>query len=402
MALASLVGLAKTAIFAKVLGVDDLGLYGLAVLVSQFGVHLGSWGFLSALNNQLPLALGRGQARVPELVGRALGGVLVALAATAAAYVGAVLLLLHTAAGVRTALLAGAALTATTTLFEFVLLLLRVERRLLPLGALYLARSVVALAAGAAAGAAWGFAAVIAVEIAALLGVALAARHVWLPGVRVWRPRLAETRWLLSRGVTLMVANVVVVAATVVDRVYVAAVLPDQLGQYVFASIVVTAWVALSGILTQALAPRYLFEHGAGVPLVAVRQKALRVVGLGAAGGVLLLPVLLLATRELGTGAYADYRAGLDVMPILYLGGLLNILAFPGFILAALRPVLASAAAAAGAAVAVAGGAVLTRMDPELAHFAWLFVASQATVLVVVLLGVEALVRVSGLAPTRH
>jgi hypothetical protein len=217
---------------------------------------------------------------------------------------------------------------------------------------MYLARAVLALVLGAGAGALWGFGGVIAVEVAVLLAIAGAARRRWLPAVRVWRPRLEETRWLLSRGSSLMVANLIVVGATVVDRVYVAAVLPDELGQYVFATIVVTAWVALSGILTQALAPKYLFEHGAGAPLRAVRGKALRVVSRGLVGGALMLPLLLLALAAARRGAYADYRAGLDLMPILYLGGLLNLLAFPGFVLAALRPSLATAAAAAGAAAA--------------------------------------------------
>jgi O-antigen/teichoic acid export membrane protein len=395
MGLASLVGLVKMVVFAKVLGVDDLGLYGLAVLVTQFGVHLGSWGILSALNNQLPIALGRGEASVPALVGRALGATLLALVTTGALYVAVVLLVLPGSGGVRTAMVVAAAFVAATTVFEFVLLLLRVERRLLPLAAMYVARAVVALALGAGAGALWGFGGVIAVEVGVLLVIAGSARRRWLPTVRVWRPRLAETRWLLSRGLSLMVANLIVVGATAVDRVYVAAVLPDELGQYIFATIVVTAWVALSGILTQALAPKYLFEHGAGLPLRAVRRSALRVLARALIGGAVMLPLLFLALAAARRGAFADYRAGLDVMPILFLGGLLNLLAFPGFILAALKPSLATAAAAAGATAAVGGGALLTRLEPDLADFAWLFVASQATVLVVVLGSVELLVRAS-------
>jgi hypothetical protein len=301
----------------------------------------------------------------------------------------------------RIALAVAVLLVVATTLFEFVLLLLRVEQRLLPLAGTYLARAVLAVAAGAVAGALWGFGGVVAVEVAVLLAVAVAARGRWLPALRVWRPRAEETRWLVSRGWALMVANLIVVGATAVDRVWVAAVLPDELGQYVFAGIVVTAWVALSGILTQALAPKYLFEHGAGLPLRAVRAKAYRIVGLGVLGGLLGLPLLLVAIAVLRSAGFADYDAGLDLMPILYLGGLLNLLAFPSFVLAALRPSLATAAAAGGAAVAVGGGAFLSARDAELADFAWLFVAGQATVLVIVLVGVEAVVRAAGAGTTR-
>jgi O-antigen/teichoic acid export membrane protein len=398
MGIASVIGLVKTAVLAKVLGVEDLGLYGLAVLVTQFGVHLGNWGILSALNNQLPLALGRGEERTPELVGRALGAVILASALTGALYLLAVLAL-PGSEDVRSALAVALSLAVATTLFEFVLLLLRVERRLLPLGAIYVVRAMLAVVLGAVAGAIWGFTGVIAVEVALLVAITLAARRLWLPAVRVARPRAAETRWLVSRGAPIMLANLIVVGSASIDRVFVAAVLPDELGQYIFATIVVTAWLALSGILAQALAPKYLFEHGAGLELSAIRRKALRVMGLAGAGGLIGFPILLLAVGALRSGAYSEYRTGLDVMPILYLGGLLNLLAFPGFLLAALRPSLATAAATAGAVVSLGAGAVLTTLDPSLSDFAWAFVASQAAVLLVVAVGVEALVRRSNAGP---
>jgi len=394
MGLASLIGLVKTVVFAKVLGVEDLGLYGLAVLVTQFGVHIGNWGILSALNNQLPLALGRGEERVPTLIGRAIGAIVLALTLTGALYV-AVILALPGSNATHVALAVAVALVVATTLFEFALMLLRVERRLMPLAAMYLVRSALALVLGSAAGLIWGFGGVIAVEVALLLAIALASRRRWLRTVHVLKPRLEETKWLVSRGAPVMLANLIVVGSALVDRVFVAAVLPDEFGQYIFATIVVTAWLALSGILAQALAPRYLFEHGTGVPLTTIRAKSLRVMAIAVVGGILGLPILLVAAAALRSGAYSEYRAGIDVMPILYLGGLLSLLAFPSFLLAALRPSLATAAAAAGAAVGIGGGVVVSSPDPSLSGFAWVFVASQAAVLVVVLLSVQLLVRQS-------
>jgi O-antigen/teichoic acid export membrane protein len=395
MGAASLIGLLKTAVFAKVLGVDDLGLYGVAVIVTQFGVHLSTWGILHALNNQLPLALGRGEARTPALIGRALGGVLLCSALTGALYLAVVAVVRPGSDGVRLALVLAVALVMSTTLFEFVLLLLRVERRLLPLGAMYLLRAAVATLLGAAAGSRWGFSGVVAVEVVTLLAVTLTARGRWLKSIRVLRPNRPELRWLIARGAPLMLANLIVVSSATVDRVFVAVTLPDSLGQYVFATIVVTAWLAVSGIVVQALAPRYLFEHGAGLQLAAVWAKSMRVIAMAAAAGLAGLPVLLVATAALKNGTYAEYRAGLSVMPILYVGGLLYLLTFPGFILAALRPTRALAAAAAGAIVAVTGGALVAALGPSLAGFAWVFVASQATVLIVVLIGIFGLVRVS-------
>lgn len=393
MAVSSVLGLVKGVVFAKVLGADHLGSYGLVLLVSQFGLYLANWGVLSALNNQLPIALGRGEQDTDGLVDRSLGALLLSCSVTAAAYLGLVLVLHPADADVLIALLAASVVTVATTLCEFHFLLLRVHRRIVALGQMYLLRSVGAIALGALAGTIAGFAGVIVSELAVLVFVVVVTRRAWLRHVRVRRPTRTDLRWLLARGAPLMVANLLIIGTFTIDRVFVATTLPNEFGQYTFASFVVVGWLAITGVLNQAVAPQLLFEYGQGLPLRRVRMRALRLVaGLAALGGAGLLVLAFLAAWA-RNGVLADFGPGLTAMLILYVGGLVSVVALPGFLLHALRPAFSTAAAVVGAIVALAGGAVLAGGDPGLNDYAWLFVASQSATTITMLCGVEWVIR---------
>lgn len=385
MTCASALGFLKGVVFAKVLGAPEFGYYGLVVVVLQSGIYLSSVGFLSALNNQLPVALGRAGGDTRELIDRSLGALLLASAATSTLFL--VVVAFAASGDTRTALALAALVTFATVVSEFFVLLLRVERRLVPLSSAYLTRALLAIGLGAGAGAAWGFEGVVASEIAALALVVAISRRVWLRTVRVRRPTLSGVRWLLRWGAPLMVANTLVGATFTVDRIFVASSLPDDFGQYAFASLVVIGWLAVGGMVNQAVAPQLLFDYGSGMSLEAVWRRSARVVAISAAGGLAGLVVLLVAMEPLKRGVFSEYAVGLDVMPILYLGGLASLLSFPGFILHALRPAYSTVAAAAGAGVAVLGGAVLAAGDPALRDFAWLFAGSQAVTMIVAIAG---------------
>jgi len=393
MAASSVLGLVKGLVFAKILGADQLGAYGLVLLVSQFGLYLANWGIMSALNNQLPIALGRGEPEVDALVNRSLGALVLSCSVTAAIYVAVVLALGPGDDDVLLALLAASIVTLVTTVCEFQFLLLRVHRRLAALGRMYLLRGGAAIALGVAAGAAWGFVGIIVSELLVLALVVAVSRQAWLRHVRVDRPNRADLRWLMARGAPLMVANLLIIGTFTIDRVFVAARLPDEFGQYTLASFVVVGWLAVTGILNQAVAPQLLFEYGQGRSLLAVRRHALRITGLIALPGALGLLVLAGATNWAKDSVLAEFGPGLDAMLILYVGGLVSVVALPGFLLHALRPAFSTGAAILGALVALAGGAALSAGEPEINDFAWLFVASQAVTTAAMLGGVEWVVR---------
>jgi O-antigen/teichoic acid export membrane protein len=392
MTIASVIGLAKGVVYGKVLGAQALGYYGLALLVTQFGVGVCSWGIMSALNVQLPMAFGRSDPDVQEVADRSLGAVLVTSAITGVIYLAVITAVSPRDRNTWAALSLAALLTLVTVVFEFCLLMLRSEGRLVPLAKAYLARSLVAVALGAAAGAALGYLGVIAAELAALvLMIAVAGRR-WLR-LRVRRPRLSSAIWFMRWGAPLTVANLVVAATFTTDRAFVAASLSkSSLGQYTFASFVVIAWAAVLGMLAQSTAPRLFVEYGRGTELRQVQLISLRVTLQICALGFVGLAILLLARGWLRHHAFSGFDAALHVMPILYLGGLISILGFPGF-LVSLRPKLAMLPAILGTVVAVVGGALLASRGAHLEAFAWLFTITQAITVVAKLGSLEWIVR---------
>jgi hypothetical protein len=120
-----------------------------------------------------------------------------------------------------------------------------------------------------------------------------------------------------------------------------------------------------------------------------LRRQAIRVSATIAGAGTLGLLVLLAIVGPLKDGALSSYRQGLEIAPILYAGGLLLILAFPGFILHAIRPGFSLLASGAAATVSAGTCALMLGLgNPSLADFAWAFVAGQATSLLAITLGV--------------
>jgi O-antigen/teichoic acid export membrane protein len=253
---------------------------------------------------------------------------------------------------------------------------------------------VLTIAAGTAAAIAFGYRGVILAELGALLVTLFIARRLWLDPIGVRRPSWSATKALVRAGSPLMLANVIVTMAFAADRLFVAAALPEDFGQYAFAALVVVAWIAVTAMLEQAVAPRLLREYGAGMKLREVRRQALRVALAIATAGLVGLIALLAIVGPLERGFLAEYGDGLETMPILYAGGLLLILSFPGFILHAVRPSFSLIASSLAATVSIGAAALLIWLaDPALTDFAWAFVAGQAAALVAITVALEIEVR---------
>ena len=120
-------------------------------------------------------------------------------------------------------------------------MVLRANRRLIPLGTLYLARNGLLIGLGAAAAIAWGYKGAILGEITALAVILALAATAWRVDLRPRRPTWQTTRFLLRAGGPLLISYSLLFVTFLMDRVFVAAVLPDQLGQYTFASVIVIA-----------------------------------------------------------------------------------------------------------------------------------------------------------------
>jgi len=393
MALASALGLVKNVVYAVVLGPEALGLYGLVLLVNEYGLYLTHWALLNGLNTELPERYGRGDRDADDTVRRTFGALLITATITAGAY--AALVATISDGDARYVLLAGAMLTVLTLLAEFCALVLRSRQQVRAMARTYLVRVGVALVLGTAGGALAGVKATVALEIAALVMTLSVLLLVWLPDVRPRRPQLAEARHLMRIGLPLMISAILVGMTLTVDRLLVAATLPDQFGQYVFATYVVIACAATAAMLNNAVAPRLLYELGAGASLMQlraeVRRIAVRVVVVGGLGLALLLP----ATEIAGRGLLAQYAVGLEAMPVLYLGGVMMVLAgvFGWLLVAARRLALVAGINAMLALGAVGVGVLVALGSPAVIDFAWVFAGSQCAAAVLVALAAERAVR---------
>jgi O-antigen/teichoic acid export membrane protein len=395
MALASALGLVKNVAYAVILGPEALGLYGLMLLVNEYGLHLTHWALLNGLNTELPERYGRGDRDADDTVRRTFGALLITASVTAGVY--AMLVVTISDGDARFVLLAGAVLTVLTVFAEFCALVLRSRQQVRAMARTYLLRVSVALVLGTVGGALAGVKATVALEVVALLVALSALLFVWLPDVRPRRPQLAETRRLMRLGLPLMISAILVGATLTVDRLLVATRLPDEFGQYVFATYVVIACAATAAMLNNAIAPRLLYELGAGASLpqlrTEVRRIAVRVVVVGGLGLALLLP----ATEIAAGGPLAQYAVGLEAMRVLYLGGVMMVLAgvFGWLLVAARRLGLVAGINAALAFGAVGAGVLVALGSPAVIDFAWVFAGSQCAAAVLVAFAAERAVRVA-------
>jgi O-antigen/teichoic acid export membrane protein len=387
MLVASTIGTAKGFLFARLLDVEAFGLYGLVLLVVQFSLFITTWGVLNALTFRLPEAYGRKDKWVGREIDNAFASVLATTAATVAAFL-ALLQVVPLRVDYKIALSLGGLGALLYTPLEYLLLVLRVQRRVLPLGLTYLVRSTCAVALGTVGAVVAGFEGVVAGEIIAMALAVYFASGRWLTTLR---PRIPNPRWVLSLmrvGLPLAFANLLVACTFTVDRFFVAAALPAELGQYIFGSLVVTVWIAVIGIAGQMTMPQLLFDYGAGLHLLGLRRKALSLMLLGLAAGLASV-IALIVSAPLIEQLFPRYASGVHILPILDLGGTFGFISFYGFLLQKLRPLLATAAAAIGAGVQIVGGFVLLMSHPTLEGFAWLFVAAQAVTALGMLLGTE-------------
>ena len=139
----------------------------------------------------------------------------------------------------------------------------------------------------------------------AVVVVVVLASHRWPPPLRPRRTAWAETTSLIRIGVPLTISNLAVAGTYTVDRVFAAGALPDDFGQYAFASIgdrrLRDQWDR-----RQVVGPQVLFEHGAGLNLAGVRRRLLRIVVMlaaAAAVGLVGLVGLIAVARD---GVFAE------------------------------------------------------------------------------------------------
>lgn len=394
MAGASLGGFAKTVVLAKVLGATELGYYGLVPIVLPFGTLLATVGTLAPLGVDLPQLFGAGDPAAAGLRDRTFGLIVLGATVFTAFMIGGVTLTSPGDTGTTTALTLSAFTVALNSLFEFYLVLLRARVRLVALASAYLGRSTMALLATAAAGTAFGYRGAILAEIAVLACmIAFIARFLESETIPR-RPVPAEATRLIRVGVPLSISGLMLMVVVLADRAFVASRLPDQLGQYTFAAVISVAWFAVTGFVSQAVGSAELHGLGAGRSVRDVRRRLGTVSGLIVGFGLVGLPLVVGVAHALEKGAYSEYRAALEIVPILYAGGALSAVSIYGYVLLALRRFsLVLLATGLGVVVAIVGGAAISAGSPTIADYAWLFFASQVVTAATTVIAIEVAVR---------
>ncbi|HEV2060923.1 MAG TPA: hypothetical protein VGR11_16355, partial [Solirubrobacteraceae bacterium] len=232
MLAASILGLAKMVVLAKVLGATELGYYGLVPIVLPLGTLVCTLGILAPLGVELSIGFGAGDPAARGLRDRALGLVLVGSTTVAAVSLIAILLTSPGDSATTTALALSMFTVLMNSVFEFYLVVLRARVRLVALGAAYCARSAFALAATAAAASAYGYRGAILAEIAVLVLIVACVVRVLEPATHPRLPLRGEASRLVRVGIPLSFSSLLLIIVVFADRAFVATRLPDQLGQY--------------------------------------------------------------------------------------------------------------------------------------------------------------------------
>jgi hypothetical protein len=383
MFISSAIGLLRNVALAPIIGAHQLGYYGLMLLVVQFSVYATTWGVLDSFNVELPVAYGASDPEIPQLEAKTFSSVLVPTALATLTFLVAVAVVNPNDPSVRDALLLAAPVAVLGAIFEYYLLVLRARQRLMPLSSLFLLRAVLAIGLGVLGGALAGFHGVAVADIVASLAVVLACIRL-MPDIRPARPDLQNLVRHVRAGIPLAASLAAVTLTYTVDRLFVAANLKNDFGQYTFAAMVVPTAIVVKGIFRQMIYPQILYDFGAGIPIAELRGRVWKLTLGTIALGMLAVGVLVVFANTIGDGVFPGYGPGLHTMPVLLFGSILSVAAVSEVVIMAGRRFhLLTIATLAALVTTVAGCAVVTMTGKSIMRYAWVFVISQIVLAVI-------------------
>lgn len=398
MAAASAIGLAKNFLFAALLGPVAFGYYGLVLVVCQVGFYVCTVGIANALVIELPIAHGRGEdERARRLARTGFSAALVLSAVVGTVYIAVVAGFGLGRGGAHIALMLASGTTVAMSASNTVIVILQGRGLLNEIAVTSFTRALMVLAVGAVGALVGGYEGAIVGEC---LGIAAATLFIlarFLPELRLIRPDRRTTVRLIRVGSQLMASYALMTAFFTVDRVVVAAVRPSELGQYTFATLVslamLNAWAVLYSIIPSQLLRRY----GAGDSIYAIRARLiqiLRSLGVASLAGLGCVEVFVEMAPSLG---FSSYQEGLNLMPILFIGGALTLFSVYDVLLqAGGRYGLTLVPPLVGAVLLVLGSGLLAASHAPLTAFAWLFVGSRAVMLGALIVATEWTLRSMG------
>lgn len=321
----ALLGLLKSLIFARVLGVEGFGYYSLVDIIVTYGIYAGSWGLLESLNREIPRLLGAGETARAHLLSRAAaGGFVLIAAAVCLAYLLVIRLLVPAGTALFVTFSLGGVLALVNLFFMYTMLLLQARRNTLMVGLAMLGKSVLVLGVGYVLAIRAGLAGAVIGEtlgVAVIVIAALAKRMLPIPDFRSFRLLIPS----FKLGLPMMVGNLTMNVGRHIDRIIILGALGVSLfAQYSFAGLVVLAASVAVNIAILYVTPRVSFGVGAGLDLAEYTRRIDRLVVGGLTGGILAFPLFFFATR-FAVDVFPDFEPGVRLMRLLYVAAVLQI-----------------------------------------------------------------------------
>jgi O-antigen/teichoic acid export membrane protein len=378
-ALAGAIAVAKGVVYAKLLGGVGLGHYSLAILVATYAEFVCHLGLYPGLECYLPALYGAGRAReARDLRNLAAGFIvwsmagLVAVAAVAAAVCGLEPI-------VRSVMVLSALLIGSLMLLGIGVQDLRSRRQTMWLGRVAVTKAALSLTLGALGAWIYGFTGALAAEI--VVNLTLFTALVWLAceDFRLRTDEFRRLRPIMRTGVPLVLKNAMNHLALTLDRWCIVAVLGvAAFGQYSFAMLMVSAGLALHAAIWVHLGPQAAYAYGRDANIRAVVRSLDRFTA-----GTLLVFVLgaIPFSRVVDWAVpryFAEYQEGGRLLPILYWGVCLQVVAQYEWVAMALKRtgLLMWTTLVTAAVTAALYGAGLA-LESSLTAFAWIFVGGR-------------------------
>jgi len=327
MSVSAVSSFVKVSVFAKVLGAADFSYYAFLEIVLAYGQYAGTCGLLEGLNRQLPIYLSKAKDEsAKKLAGEAAGIIGILSISAFTLYSAIVSFLLNDNAKFTESLILCGAIAIINNFFLLYNLVLVAHQRTTLFAGIMACKNILTVSAGVLLASTFGLWGIFCAEAMVILTLTLI---IIFASKQIKYIRFSFHKKLLNTfkvGFPMMLGSLTTSIGRNLDRVTVAYSLGAIIfGQYSFAMIPVSGGIICSNILIQYLTPRVCFAIGKGSSLLSQRKRIDRVVLALLIGSVAFYPFFYFLTIELQKTIFSDFQLGLQLMRILYFGGMLQI-----------------------------------------------------------------------------
>lgn len=335
----SILGFARGAIFAKVLGPEMYGHLTVILIIMAYGTDIIHLGLLNGLNRELPVSLGRGEYEYgSEITQKVFTAISILGVVFSLIYIGYLILFSGiTEEFYLPALIIAPLLVMANVFYQFALLELRAHQKIIILSLAIFLQALLTAAMGYLLGMSYGLLGIVISYGAVLAFTALYTRYYF----RTWKLvaiRLGDFKKIFGIGLPLLLSALCFNLMITVDKIFIAGAYDlAVLGIYQFASLVASGGFIISATISQYVSPKILHEYGQYGSIKKVFLDAARIALLTlAAFAVMYIPVIL-TVEYLVVRYFAGYVAALPAIKAFYFGAAFSVMNLFGIVLNAAK-----------------------------------------------------------------